>query len=70
MASVNLSEEGAGLVPGLIHGEEEAAWPLLRHALALGYDTRIGLEDTFHLPDGTKAVSNVALVRAALALTR
>lgn len=58
---------GIGL-PRLIHGEEEATWRVLRYAVALGYDTRIGLEDTFHLPDGPVAASNAALVEAALAL--
>lgn len=56
-------------VPRLIHGEEEATWPVLRHAIALGCDTRIGLEDTLHLPGGSVAGSNAAVVEAALALT-
>ena len=56
-------------LPRLIHGEEEATWPVLRHAVALGRDTRVGLEDTLHLPDGAVAGSNAALVEAALALT-
>jgi len=58
----------AGLEPPvLLHGEDEAAWPVLRHAQAVGLDTRIGLEDTLTLPDGTPAPDNAALVRAALA---
>jgi uncharacterized protein (DUF849 family) len=54
-------------VPRLMHGEREATWPV--HALALerGLDTRIGLEDTVDLPDGSLAPSNESLVRAALA---
>lgn len=56
-------------LPRLIHGEEEATWPVLRHAVALGHDTRVGLEDTFHLPDGPLTASNAALVEAVLALT-
>jgi uncharacterized protein (DUF849 family) len=55
--------------PRLIHGEEGTAWPVLRHAIARGCDTRVGLEDTLYLPDGTVAASNAALVEAALALT-
>jgi hypothetical protein len=56
-----------GLAPILLHGEESAAWPVLRRAQALGLDTRIGFEDTLLLPDGTYAPSNAHLVRAALA---
>ena len=54
--------------PILVHGEEEATWPVMRHAKVLGYDTRIGLEDTLYLPDGSVATSNSALVEAAMAL--
>ncbi|HEX8086047.1 MAG TPA: 3-keto-5-aminohexanoate cleavage protein [Solirubrobacteraceae bacterium] len=50
----------------LVHGEEAACWPVLRHARANGRDTRIGLEDTLVLPDGSPAPGNEALVRAAL----
>jgi uncharacterized protein (DUF849 family) len=57
----------AGLEPPvLLHGEEDATWPVLRRAQALGLDARIGLEDTLTLPDGTPAPDNAALVRAAL----
>lgn len=52
--------------PRLIHGEDDACWPVLRHARAHGRDTRIGLEDTLVLPDGTPAPGNAALVRVAL----
>jgi len=55
-------------VPVLLHGEEDACWPLVRHAGRLGLPTRIGLEDTLVLPDGTPATGNAELVRAALAL--
>ena len=51
--------------PRLQHGDGEAAWILLEDAAARGIDTRIGLEDTLLLPDGTRAASNPALVRAA-----
>ncbi|MFE9403123.1 3-keto-5-aminohexanoate cleavage protein [Streptomyces sp. NPDC006530] len=53
--------------PLLLHGEDESAWPVLRLALGLGLDTRIGLEDVLVLPDGQRAASNAELVRAALA---
>jgi uncharacterized protein (DUF849 family) len=55
--------------PRLHHGEEDAAWPVLRQALVLGRDTRIGFEDTLLLPGGQTAESNERLVRAALAPT-
>lgn len=54
-------------LPILLHGEELSAWPALDLAGELGLDTRIGLEDTLLLPDGTDAPSNAALVRAARA---
>ena len=57
-------------VPRLFHGEGEAAWPVVRFAFAQGFDTRIGLEDTLYLPDGTLAASNIALVEAAMGLTK
>ncbi len=59
--------DGAG-VPTLLHGHDATAWDLLRRAAAEGFDTRIGLEDTLVLPDGTPATTNAALVRAAVSL--
>jgi uncharacterized protein (DUF849 family) len=53
--------------PVLLHGEDGGTWPVLRLAARLGLATRIGLEDTLFLPDGTRAVSNAELVTAALA---
>ncbi|WP_313405671.1 3-keto-5-aminohexanoate cleavage protein [Aeromicrobium sp.] len=52
-------------MPLLLHGEGESAWPALRHALRLGLQTRIGLEDTLHLPGGEDAPDNATLVRVA-----
>jgi uncharacterized protein (DUF849 family) len=57
-------------VPVLLHGEDGGAWPVLRLALARDLDTRIGLEDTLYLPDGTPAADNAALVRAAATVDR
>jgi uncharacterized protein (DUF849 family) len=51
--------------PRLQHGDGEATWVLLRDATRRGIDTRIGLEDTQHEPDGTRTAGNEALVRAA-----
>ncbi len=49
----------------LLHGEGDSAWSAVRHALRLGLQTRIGLEDTLELPDGRRAPDNASLVRAA-----
>lgn len=56
--------------PRLLHGSEAATWPMLRQALARGYDTRIGFEDTLLLPSGVVAQSNAELVGAAVVLAR
>jgi uncharacterized protein (DUF849 family) len=55
-------------VPRLHHGEDSATWPVLRQAVSLGRDIRIGLEDSLLLPDGSPARSNAALVTAAVRL--
>jgi uncharacterized protein (DUF849 family) len=54
--------------PVLLHGLDESCWPLLEHAGVRGVQTRIGLEDTLHLPDGSLAPDNAALVSAAVEL--
>ncbi len=54
--------------PVLLHGLDESCWPLLEHAGVRGVQTRIGLEDTLRLPDGSVAVDNAALVSAAVQL--
>ncbi|AKS32582.1 3-keto-5-aminohexanoate cleavage protein [Mycolicibacterium goodii] len=54
--------------PVLLHGVDESAWRLVQHAGRCGVQTRIGLEDTLRLPDGTVADDNAALVTAALEL--
>jgi uncharacterized protein (DUF849 family) len=54
--------------PVLLHGMDESCWPLLEHAGVCGVQTRIGMEDTLRLPDGTTAVDNAALVSAAMQL--
>ncbi len=45
-------------------------WPLHRRAAELGGDLRTGLEDTIHLPDGSRAASNGDLVKALVAIAR
>ncbi|SDO53130.1 3-keto-5-aminohexanoate cleavage protein [Geodermatophilus sp. DSM 45219] len=57
-----------GGVPVLLHGAGSSAWPAVRRAGRRGVSTRIGLEDTLELPDGSPAPDNAALVRAAVAL--
>jgi uncharacterized protein (DUF849 family) len=52
--------------PVLLHGLDESCWPLLEHAGVCGVQTRIGLEDTLRLPDGSTAPDNGALVHAAV----
>ncbi|GAA3351695.1 3-keto-5-aminohexanoate cleavage protein [Amorphoplanes nipponensis] len=52
--------------PRLLHGEDDACWPLVAHAGRLGLPTRIGLEDTLVTDDGRPATDNAALVRRAL----
>jgi uncharacterized protein (DUF849 family) len=54
--------------PVLLHGLDESCWPLLEHAGVVGVQTRIGMEDTLKLPDGTPAPDNAALVSAAVRL--
>lgn len=48
--------------PRLHHGERDATWPVLAQALALGRDTRVGLEDTLLRPDGSVAAGNAELI--------
>ena len=54
--------------PVLLHGLDESCWPLLEHAGRRGVQTRIGLEDTVRLPDGSSPSGNADLVAAAVAL--
>ena len=54
--------------PVLLHGLDESCWPLLQHAGLRGLQTRIGLEDTLTLPDGSVAAGNAELVSAAVDL--
>ncbi|MBL9037534.1 MAG: 3-keto-5-aminohexanoate cleavage protein [Archangium sp.] len=45
-------------------------WPLHRRCAELGGDLRTGLEDTFYLPDGSKASSNGPLIEALAKVAR
>lgn len=58
--------EAAGVrLPILLHGENASAWPMFELAVARGFSTRMGFEDTRELPGGAVAASNAALVAAA-----
>ena len=48
----------------------EKNWRLQRRCLELGGDVRTGLEDTFYLPDGTRAANNGQLVDALVKIAR
>jgi uncharacterized protein (DUF849 family) len=52
--------------PVLLHGEQQACWPLVREAGRLGLATRIGLEDVTSGPDGEPVLDNAELVTLAL----
>lgn len=66
VAAIVRALDGGHVEPArLLHGEDATAWPLLRDAVALSYDTRVGLEDVLLLPDGAPAPDNAALVLAA-----
>lgn len=72
--SVSVADEmtaalGSTATPILLHGVDESTWPAIEYAAQLGLATRIGIEDTLLLPDGSPAPDNAALVRAAIALT-
>ena len=45
-------------------------WDLHRRTSELGGNLRTGLEDTFYLPDGNKAVNNGQLVDTLVKIVR
>lgn len=54
--------------PILLHGLDESCWPLLEHAGVRSVQTRIGLEDTVRMPDGSTPSGNADLVAEAVRL--
>jgi uncharacterized protein (DUF849 family) len=56
--------------PILLHGFDGTVWPFVELAREQLYSTRVGLEDGKHLPDGTIARDNAALVAAAVEIFR
>jgi uncharacterized protein (DUF849 family) len=61
---------GGITAPQLHHGYGLATYDVIRAAVEMGADVRIGLEDTTVLPDGTIAAGNGDLVAAAARLVR
>lgn len=68
-ASAELARLGIK-APQVHHGYGLATWDVLRAAVAMGQDIRVGLEDTTVLPDGSMAAGNRDLVAAAARLAR
>jgi uncharacterized protein (DUF849 family) len=58
-------DEVGSVEPRLLHGENDACWPLVSHAARLGLPTRIGLEDTLVGPSGEPVRDNKHLVELA-----
>jgi uncharacterized protein (DUF849 family) len=56
--------------PRLLHSVDPDTWHMITVAATRGYDTRVGLEDTLTLPDGSPAFGNGDLVTAAWQLIR
>ena len=61
-----LAELATTAAPVLLHAEGPAVWPVLHEAVRRRLHTRIGLEDTLVLPDGTTSQGNADLVAAAV----
>jgi uncharacterized protein (DUF849 family) len=62
---LDLLSDGGCRTPVLLHGEGSSCWPALQEAGRRGLATRVGLEDTLTLPDGSPATDNVALLDVA-----
>lgn len=65
LAAIEAVLADAPAVPILVHGVGPTAWDFIDISVERGYATRIGLEDTVALPDGSRPDDNAALVRAA-----
>ena len=70
VAAIHAALDAGGVTaPRLQHGDGDATWPLIEDAVRRGLDTRVGLEDTLHDPDGAITTGNPALIRAATRFT-
>jgi 3-keto-5-aminohexanoate cleavage enzyme len=69
----NLAAMADNLPEGQHHwgviGISRVQWTLVAAALSLGGSVRVGLEDNFHLPDGSVARSNGDLIAKARSMT-
>ncbi len=68
-ASAELGRLGI-TAPQVHHGDGLATWDVIKAAVAMGQDFRVGLEDTTVLPGGRVAAGNGELVAAAVRLVR
>lgn len=67
VAKIEALLRSAGIaLPIILHGLNRTAWDFIDVAARRGYGTRIGLEDTLTLPDGSQANSNRELVADAV----
>lgn len=53
----------------IVIGRQEV-WPIHRRTAELGGNLRVGLEDTFYLPDGSRAAENGPLIAALARVAR
>jgi uncharacterized protein (DUF849 family) len=53
----------------IVIGREDV-WPVHRRSAELGGELRTGLEDTFYMPDGSRAASNGPLIEALVRVAR
>jgi 3-keto-5-aminohexanoate cleavage enzyme len=65
-----IDELPAGATWQVIGIGRSEVWDLHRRAAELGGNLRTGLEDTFYLPDGSKAPSNGALIEQLATIAR
>ena len=64
--AIHRTLDQAGInAPRLQHADGAVTWAVLEDAIRRGVDTRIGLEDTLHGPDGEVVAGNAELVRIA-----
>lgn len=54
---------------GIVIGREEV-WPVHRKLAEMGAQLRTGVEDTFYLPDGSRATGNGALIEQLVRIAR
>jgi uncharacterized protein (DUF849 family) len=70
-AAIDAALDAAGLtLPRLHHGYGSATWAVIRRAVRLSHDVRVGLEDTLELPDGRTATGNAELVATAAEMVK